>query len=405
MYTHELQEIIKKKEAVDFQKTLPDKKRIHELLYDFVRSHDVVLYGGIALNTLLPENIKFYGPEEFPDFDCLSASAKKTAKALVNLLVKNGFKYSEVRSAIHTNTFKVFVNFEAVADFTQVSPTFFAGIKKLVVKKDQLQIAPTFLLKHYVLKELARPDGSAYRWQKVYKRSMLLDKLVQPQLKCKDSSILAHKMIHFSDDELTIMHRVMDVIKKLQLPLVGNLGLAYLLDPMTATTYQCCKQDTFFSTFEVLSMNPDDTFQDIKQALGGSVQLRVSRRFYYQEVLPKRLRIFYKLPSGEEVKLMTIIHTDHNCFSVIKKKGLVIGSPYTILHLLYSYWIVYYVYESKKIHNYVLDLITALENYIDTLPIKEKFLLDCYGVEKTLLNVKRERWCKGTGEFVYRPSI
>jgi len=398
----ELQQLIKEKERRDFQTGYMEKSRINSIINTFVREHDVVIYGGVAMNAMLPKNLKFYGPNDFPDFDCLSKSAKQIAKALANELSKNGFKYTEVRSAIHANTFKVFVNFEAMADFTQVSHKFYDGISRLVVKRDGMKLAPPFLLKHYLIKELARPDGSAFRWQKVYKRSQALDKIFKtPQ----SDFIHRKKMVVFDDEERMVMNAVLQFIKDNRLPLVGNLGLAYLVDGEKALNFECCKQDQFFSTFEILSTDPDATYKQLRAYLPTSIKIKSSRRFYYQEIIPKRLRVYLTLSNGREVKLMTIIHTDENCFSFYEKNGLRIGSPYTILQFLYAYWIVYYVYESKKVQMLVQHLIWTLENHIKKLTIKDRFTLECYGKEKTLLDVKRERWCSGSQEFVYRPKI
>ena len=377
---HELQALIKEKERRDFQDGFMEKSRIQSIINKFVRIHDLVIYGGVAMNALLPDDLKFYGPNEFPDFDCLSTSAKKTAKALANELTSNGFKYTEVRSAIHTNTFKVFVNFEAMADFTQVSGKFYNGIARLVVKRDGMKLAPPFLLKHYVIKELARPDGSAFRWQKVYKRSQALDKI----FKTPQSDFIDRKrMVTFEQEERDVMTKVLEFIKDHKLPLVGNLGLAYLVDPLRAASFECCKQDQFFSTFEVLSVDPDASYSQLRAYLPKNVKIKSSRRFFYQEIIPKRLRVYLTLSSGREVKLMTIIHTDQNCYSNYERNGLMIGSPYTILQLLYAYWIVYYVYENKQVQKFVLHLIWTLEKHIKTLPINDRFTLECYGKEKS----------------------
>lgn len=401
----ELQELIREKELINATKSFPDKQKAYNVIQEFVKHRDVILYGGIALNALLPTKLKFYGHKDFPDFDCLSNNAKQTAKSLANVLVKQGFQYTEVRNAIHTNTFKVFVNFEAVADFTQVSKTFYAGVAKLATKAEGYTIAPPFLLKHYVLKELARPDGSAYRWQKVYKRSLLLDVYIDKFL--HQSKAITSKHVTYDEDELMVLNHVMGFLKEHKYPLVGNLGMAFLLDPESAVKYECCKTDAFFSTFEILSIDPEQTLEKLKKILPTDVTINVSKRFYYQEIIPKRIRVYIKTKTGKELKLITIIHTDNNCFSYVDMDtyGVRVGSPYTILHLLYSYWIVYFVYESKRIQDQVLNMIIMLETYIKKLPIKQRFLLSCYGQEKTLMDVKKERWCDASkADFVYRPG-
>ena len=40
----------------------------------------------------------------------------------IYLLISKKYSYTEVKNALHENTYKIFSNFEAVADFTELNP-------------------------------------------------------------------------------------------------------------------------------------------------------------------------------------------------------------------------------------------------------------------------------------------
>jgi hypothetical protein len=408
-----LERIIHQKEEEEEKKSFEEKKRIQDIIRQFIADNNLIMYGGVALNSILPKKYKFYGPKDFPDYDCLSSSAKKHAIDLANIFASKGFEYTEVRNAIHDHTFKVYVNFVSVADFTQVSQKFFYQMLRLSETQNmsknhdpRVNVAPLFLLKHFILKELARPEGSYHRWTKVYERSKQLDKMMKFK---KTEDVTSMPMYYpLDDDTKAIFKDTLEVLKLHKLPLVGNFGLGVLLGKNTKDKISCCKVDEFFSAFEVLSNDPQETLETITKFVKfdtSKYEIVTSKRFFYHEILPKRLRVYLKEKGQKKViKLMTIIHTDDNCYSYMVKSGITIGSPFTILQMLYAYWLVYYVYEDPKIPKNILSMISALEDYIKTISMNEKFILNCFGHEKTMMNVKRERWQDNKKTFLYRPK-
>lgn len=391
-----------------------EKQRVIEIIKDFMKSKNLIIYGGIALNHIVSDKDKFYGKTDYPDYDCLSYNAKLHAKELADILYEAGFEYTEVKDALHQGTYKIFVNFIAVADITQVSEKFFLEMlkiskverPKLKYLKTDVNIAPTYLLKHFLLKELARPDGSLYRWKKVYKRMTLLYK-VQPVKKSEKS--LPESIYPIDDEVKAIIKNLFQIIKLRKYPLIGNFGLGVLLG-MNKKEVECCRIDDFFSIFEIIASNPIHTLNQILKFLEfdkTKYEIVVSKRFFYQEILPKRVRVYLKVKGqGDLIKLMTITDTNENCYSIIEKNGLVVGSPYTILQFFYAYWLTYYVYEEPKIHKKMQTMIDVLEHYIDSeSKVSERFSTTCFGHERTVFTMKKEKWNNKTKKiFVYRPS-
>lgn len=410
-----IKKLIEERKAIDNEAVAVSRAKMNKILKDFISTKHLIVYGGIALNSIVSQKDKFYTDTEFSDYDCLSYNAKQHAKELADIFYSEGFEYTEVKDALHSGTYKIFVNFVPVADITQVGEKFFLEILKLseIEKpklkyfKSNINIAPTFLLKHFLLRELARPDGSLHRWKKVYERATLLEK-VMPKYKDVDMNQL--KLVHEEDEGVqAIIKDLYQIIKLRKYPVIGNVGLGVLLGKNQKEALDCCRIDKFFSVFEIIASDPLHTYRTIFKFLNfdkSKYQIKISKRYFYQEILPKRLRIYLHIKGRKEpIKLMTIMDTETNCYSVIQKNGIVIGSPYTILQFYYAYWLVYRVYEDTRIHKMVESYINVLEKYIrEKSSSEERFTKDCFGHERTIITLKKEKWNQKEKQFIYRPK-
>jgi hypothetical protein len=406
-----IEEVVKKKRKEKQVQEFSKKKLIFDLVTQFVETKHLIAYGGIALNNILPKSKKIYGKYDVPDYDCLSYKAKEHSIELVNLLYENGIEYTEVRPAVHEGTFKVFANFVAVADFTQISEKLFLRLTKMSEDERQihkandnprLTIVPLHIIKHYLLKEFARPEGSIYRWRKLIERYKRLEDAYYPE-PLKENTITAKKGTYTDNPHLEkLINDLDDVIRLRQFPLVGSHAIKIL-------TGKFARVDEFFSVFDILAKNPHETYKNIFSFIEydhQEIKIIVSKRFYHPEILPRRIRVFAKVRGQKELfKLMTIIDTETNCYSTIKRNGYLLGSPFTILQLLYAYMIIYRVYEEPRISEYVQMMINTLEYHIKMKAVmQELFSTECYGHEKTLDTIRRERWNGPNKIYLYRPQ-
>jgi hypothetical protein len=147
------------------------------LVEAFLREHPVLCYGGTAINNLLPPEERFYNPEfDIADYDFFSKTPQRHAMILANQLAERGIKNVQVRPGMHLGTFKVFADFEGVADITEMEPAIFDKLWKEQIVRDGIHyVTPNFLRMSMYL-ELSRPQGDVSRWTKVYQRLLLLNK-------------------------------------------------------------------------------------------------------------------------------------------------------------------------------------------------------------------------------------
>lgn len=173
------------RQAVDKAETIqgkqmansPEIKRIIGIVENFIRTKQLIIYGGESINRLLPKQDQFYNRDvEIPDLDFYSANALNDAKELVDIYIKEGFIEVEAKSGQHHGTYKVYVNFIPVADITQMPKELFNAIKRDTVKINGILCSPPNLLRMAMYLELSRPQGDVSRWEKVLKRLTLLNK-------------------------------------------------------------------------------------------------------------------------------------------------------------------------------------------------------------------------------------
>lgn len=143
----------------------------------FLKTHPVLCYGGTAINNLLPKEDRFYNPDvEIPDYDFFSRTPQEHAMFLANKLKEEGIKNIEVKPGVHLGTFKVFADFEGVADITHLDAHVFDKLwDEKIVREGIHYVSPDFLRMSMYL-ELSRPRGDVSRWKKVYERLLLLNK-------------------------------------------------------------------------------------------------------------------------------------------------------------------------------------------------------------------------------------
>lgn len=155
----------------------PEIKKIINIVEDFIKKKKLIVYGGLAINNILPKEDQFYNKEiEVPDYDFFSFNALNDAKELTNIFFQNGFEEVEAKSGQHHGTYKVFVNFMGIADITYLSKELFNSLKKDAKKINGIYYAPPNYLRMGMYLELSRPDGDVSRWEKVLKRLILLNK-------------------------------------------------------------------------------------------------------------------------------------------------------------------------------------------------------------------------------------
>lgn len=156
---------------------------LFDIAIAYFRRKPVLLYGGTAINDLLPARLKFYGDKVLPDLDVFVAEERveAVAQGLVNEYVARGYELAAYKPALHENTLKVYAQGVQVADVSGVPRKAYATLRKGSVRSSfGIPIVNTAFLRWSLHAMLAQPYDAALRWKKVYERVVAFNQAYPP---------------------------------------------------------------------------------------------------------------------------------------------------------------------------------------------------------------------------------
>lgn len=364
---------------MEFNKTRP----IFSIVKTFISKRKLILYGGLAINELLPSKERFYDKYTIPDYDCFSPNAKKDAIDLAKILNKHKFPYIEVKPAQHDGTYKVYVDFVGVADITQMDNVFYNSLLTQCIKsKDKsLFYIPPEYIKYGLYLEMARPDGSLYRWEKIYGRSILFLKEYPDTFNLQFDT---HKIEYDNLEK-----KMVNILKKNKYLIIGSFGVDIL------TEKKHSRINNTWSKFQILNEKPEDIMYliiDLLNLNSNDYKWNYSA-IKYVGVLSNTLCLkIYDIKKNIEINLLSITETGHYCYSYVKKNNFIVGTGFTILTFLYAYLLEYKIQTNLLLYNDTKYLVTLINKWIKNKDIDDKFITDCYGTEKTLSDIRKNKW-------------
>jgi hypothetical protein len=177
----------------------PELRRALVIVEYFLRKKKRLCYGGMAINAHLPSNKKIYDfSKTIPDYDFFSPTPEKDMDELVSLLNKAKFDNVTNRLGMHEGTYKIFVNYHGIADITYMTSWLYSRLIKTSIVDDSIHYVDADYLRMGMYIELSRPRGEVERWDKVYKRLLLLNLYKPVKSECKEivSTISIKKEIY-----------------------------------------------------------------------------------------------------------------------------------------------------------------------------------------------------------------
>jgi hypothetical protein len=306
------QEIIDKTNASN-----PDVKKMMSIVYNFMKHHRVLGYGGTAINNLLPKKKQFYDPEKtIPDYDFYSETPQEHAKIVADALAKAGLVDIQVKPGVHLGTFKVFSDYIPVADISHMNKPIFTKLWNDSVIKDGVRYVPPNFLRMSVYLELSRPRGYVERWKKVYQRISWLNE--EYPVICPTS-----------DEPVNEEYATPEVREKLEKLLLKN---EVVLLGFNASSIQSAKKDEWKLPLDLL-VEPANFNRITKELIGIFGRGEVKKREFeeYGELLPAHSDINH----GD--KLLVRVFETIACHSYHKlPSGLLVASIPTLLNFFFA---------------------------------------------------------------------
>jgi hypothetical protein len=396
-------------------------QKIIKIIEDFLKKKKLIIYGGTALNNILPEKNQFYDKKTtFPDYDCFSSDALQDAIELADLYYNNGFKEVEAKSAVHQGTYKVFVNFMSVADITNMNKKLYNNIKKKTIVIDKLHYAPSNFLRMSIYDELSRPESDVSRWEKIFKRLLLLDKFYpinKENINCnfilfnKNKDFFKKnqiknpiknpiKNIYNNYNEDTIDREdddIYDIILKLlykeDIVFLGGFSDMFYLKFLKGIKINRDKviKDNNNYIIDILSKNPENTIKKIKEIKeinnnSSEINIKVVKKITQDDILPSH---YYVTISNNEINVNINIYDSNdkcNSYNTVKIGDNIIKIA-SIETKIYYYLAFMYLndkhYDTKRIFCLANFLFLVQEqNILNKRKLLKKFPVNCYGKDK-----------------------
>jgi hypothetical protein len=345
---------IDKSEKIQGEKLLQssETQKLIKTVEKFIKDKKCIVYGGTAINNILPEDDQFYNYDyELPDYDFFSPDALSLAKELADIYHKQGFDEVEAKAGVHHGTYK--------------------GIL----------YAPSNFLRQSMYLELSRPMGDVSRWEKVLKRLNLLNK--HYPLIYKKCELQRH--MSSRRDEPQLFSIVKNIFAKDGVVFIGGYANAIY------TTYTRAPKLQNIPDFDVLSIHPEETVKKVYAILKkAGYNVTTKEHEPIGELVSKHFSI------SVDDEYIAFVYTPSAChsYNIIKdgNQSLKIGTIDTLL----SYYLAFmYANRDYFDENRLICLCSVLfkvqqENRLSQKGVLKRFIVECYGKQPTLQSMYEE---------------
>ena len=370
----------------------PVVRNIFKIIEKFIASHKMMIYGGTAINNILPPKLKFYNTDiDVPDYDVFSPNAIEDVKEMCDIFYENGYKNVEAKTANHVGTYKVYVNYLPVLDVTQMDGRLLDTLLKEGIKKNGLYYSPVNLLRFSMYAELSRPQSQPSRWEKVFKRLVTLNKAYPFHYdKCSKSNLSKKnkKIKGLNKPDFLVIRN--GLIEKGVIFIGGYANTLF-------SSYLKNVKKTFdnITHFDVLSPNPKEVAKYIKDQLEfvGHTGVSMIKRGPYDELIPSS----YVIKINNTV--VCVIYKTMHCYAYNKLEinghQVNIASIDTLLHFYLAF---YYATNTKYSPFYNPDKLLCMSEFLFEIQehnmlsqrgLLKRFVTDCEGHEETREEIRQ----------------
>jgi len=373
-----------------------DVQKIIDVVEDFIRSKRLVCYGGTAINNILPEEDKFYNKDvELPDYDFFSQDALVDAKELTDIYYNKGFTDVVARSGQHHGTFKVFVNYMAVADITQLPKEIYGLLKKDAISVEGILYAPPNFLRMSMYLELSRPAGDVSRWEKVLKRLTLLNKNYPITSNASCANVDFQRAMHDTENQDVIFDNLKNTLINQGVVFFGGYANALYSQYMPGNLKRKLEN---FADFDVLSNNPLLTAEIVKERLHdeGIKNVKIIKQDAVGEIVPEH----YEVKIGKDSILFIYKPIGCHSYNVINIRGKKV--KVATIDTMLSFYLAF-LYANKPYYNQFIDRILCMSKFLFDVQQKnrlsqkgllKRFSINCYGHQETVEEMRAEKAAK-----------
>lgn len=366
-----------------------ETSQILKIVENFIMKKKLVCYGGIAINALLPKNDKIYNEDiDIPDYDFFTANGVEDAKSLADEFYKKGFTEVEAKAAQHHNTFKVYVNFMAVADITNIPEELFKTIRKRAKLVKGIYYTDENFLRMGMYLELSRPSGDTDRWEKVLKRLILINKYYP--IKTKNcNTILFQRKMENNDDNLNVYNNVKKILIDEKVIFFGGYAISKYKQYMPSKVKN---KISHIPDFDVLSNDPKQVALKIEKELSNDgYEVKIIEKQAVGEIIP----IHYEINvNNETIAFLYNTIACHN-YNIADDNGkkIRIATIDTILNFYFAFIYANRPYYDENRLLCMADLLFKVQekNRLEQKGILKRFSIVCLGKQPSREQMREEK--------------
>lgn len=322
----------------------------------YIRKRKLVVYGGTAINSILPSELQFYDPEyDLPDWDFYSDDPVIDGMNIADQVYKDTEGAVSLTTAVHEGTYKVYADGLAIADITNIDRKILEEFRKNAIEIDGIYYSGPNFLRMAAYLELSRPNGQPDRWEKVMRRVTLLNKAYPINISLKT----AVKSLEEEEPNEYIKEKTIESLIELQqrydelFAFIGGFGVKVLRKTLfkrsregitipeigenEILTIVSSDPESFIPKFIKIMVNQFSAeLEDIDIS-----QFTTETIDTYVEYLGNYTKIFFKPQDGrrKNILLAVVLETTRSCQSILKIKiknqpSITIGSIESMLYLL-----------------------------------------------------------------------
>ena len=373
--------------------TSDDVKKIIFIVEMFIRRKKLICYGGTAINNILPKQSQFYDKEvEVPDYDFFSNNALADTKELCDELHKAGYDEVEGKSGLHHGTFKVFVDFMAIADITQIPKELFQSLSAHTIRVGGLLYAPANFLRMGMYLELSRPNGDVSRWEKVLKRLALLNK-AYPLIPTNCSKIHFQRRMKDETNMTNIYETVKSALIDRDVVFFGGYALAHYSEYMPKEFQHTIKQ---IPDFDVLIENANLVSEIVKERLedSGIRNITITEHPPFGDLISNH----YEVKVGKDVICVLYEPVACHSYNIVKEHGYDVRIA--TIDTIMSFYLAF-IYLNRPYYN--VDRLLCMSSYLfdvqqrnrlDQKGVLKRFSMSCIGHHLSMEEVRARKSAK-----------
>lgn len=376
-----------------YEPTLKEISDVYLAIKNYIKKKEKVAYGGFAQNILLTSKNPnesfykiidgaYYNWPDVADMEFYSTTPLKDVIELTDELHAMGFKYVEGKEGIHSETYKIFVNFINYCDISYMPSNIYNNMP--IIKINGIKCAHPHFMMVDAYRVLTDPMTSYWRLEKSIKRFQILLKYYPIEQQLAEKKIDLKSNI----DVLKVIRK--KIIHKSDLVIVGFYAFDYYVKKVSDNL-----AINKYPFYEAISMHLEkDSKKALKILLHKFKNKITTKEFYpFFSFMDKRIEFYY-----DGYLVLRIFGNNQRCtvYNYSEKKKTNFGTYNLVfMYLLFNYFLAFILKDKTNTELYQI-LINKLYNsrnkylnsknltVLDKSPFQD-FTFKCHGVPIDLM--------------------